>query len=349
VSGQRLAVEAAKMVEAVNQIGGAAKLTDKELAHLSSTLQEVTQKAQRMGEDVPPSFAKMTAEIAKLPKEIDGTAEATDKATLSFGKLVGGLITAEAIIGTVKTAWSSYTKLISGSIDSFAAQESAQRRVQAALIAQGNATPEVIKQYGDMASTFQRTTVFADELVMEMQALLTQVGNVMPDQMEGALKAATDLASGLGIDLRTATLLLGKAFEGETGTLKRYGIVIDEAKLKTEGASAVMNAIQQKFGGQAQSEVDTYAGQIQQLGNAWDDLKERLGEFIATSDDTKTVLNALNVILKDLATSAGPATTAVGKLWDVWSKYIEIGQTITPGVSQFWARRQRSRQGSSEA
>jgi hypothetical protein len=336
VNGDRLVAEAGKMVSAVQSIGGVSKLTDAEMKRLASTLDQATEKMQRMGQDVPASFVSMREEIRSLTPVTEDVAKSVDKAEFSFGKLVAGLVTAQAIIGTVKSVWSSWTDLIKGSINAFAEQESAQRRMQAALIAQGTVAPQVIKQYNQLASTFQNTTVFADELVMEMQALLVQIGDVMPSQMDGALTAATNLASGLGIDLRTATMLVGKAFEGETGTLKRYGIVIDETKLKTQGVTAVLDAIQQKFGGQAQAEADTYAGKIKQLGNAWGDLKEQLGEFVASNEDTRVLLSALNAIIRDMTNNAGPATTALGKLWDVWSKYIQIGQTITPGVSAFW-------------
>ena len=106
---------------------------------------------------------------------------------------------------------------------------------------------------------------------------------VGPEQMERALQAVLDLSVGLGGDLQTSALLVGKAFAGETGELKRYGIVIDQAKLKTEGASAVLDAIQEKFGGQALAEIETYQGRIKQLGNTWGDLKEVLGATVTTN------------------------------------------------------------------
>jgi hypothetical protein len=115
-----------------------------------------------------------------------------------------------------------------------------------------------------------------------MEALLVQVGDVMPSKMEGALKASTDLASGLGVDLQTATTLVAKAAAGHTEALGKYGITVSKSALETEGFSAVLDGINRQFGGQAAAAVDTYAGRLEQMSNSWSNVKEAVGKFIVT-------------------------------------------------------------------
>lgn len=321
-SGQKLLDEADRMVQAIEKVGGVSKLTQAEIGQLSGVIGQLNEKFKVLGKEVPPHIALIERELKQLDSTQKTANTTTTGFTATFGKMVASMVTAQAVISTVRGLWSSYVGLIQGSIESFANAEAAQTKLVAALKAQGTATPEVIKQQSDLAAQFQRTTVYADDLLMEMQGLLVQVGNVMPNQMQSALKAATDLASGLGIDLRTATMLVGKAFEGETGTLKRYGIVIDETKLKTEGVTAVLDAIQQKFGGQAQAEVATYAGQIKQLANNWDDLKERIGAIVVQSDEVKVLLSSLNSLLKAMAGESEGAASGIGKLWSAWDLFI---------------------------
>jgi hypothetical protein len=304
LSGRKLVQDATLAAAAVDKIGGVTKLTATELQRLGAQANDAIAKLQAIGKDVPPGIQKIATAakqaedaLAKIKADnLQKVAAAAKQAEDAMAKAAKpgmfsdltsqvkatalGFVSATAIIGAAKAAFGALTEFVSSSVAAYAAQESAVKRMTTALQTQGTATPQVIGQFKDMASQFQNTTVYADELVNEMQALLVQVGNVMPSQMKGALKAATDLASGLGIDLRTATMLVGKAFEGETGTLKRYGIVIDEAKLKTEGVTAVMDAIQSKFGGQAQSEIETYAGKVKQLANAWDEVKEAVGRNV---------------------------------------------------------------------
>jgi hypothetical protein len=138
----------------------------------------------------------------------------------------------------------------------------------------------------DLAASFQKTTTYSDDLISEMQALLFEVGQVAPHAMQGALQASTDLAAGLGIDLETATQAVAKAFAGNTDALKKYGITVDEATLKSEGMSAVLDEINQRFGGQAAAATETYSGKIKQLANEWDNLKEAVGGFIVQQPAT---------------------------------------------------------------
>ena len=125
-----------------------------------------------------------------------------------------------------------------------------------------------------------------------MQALLVQVGDVGPDKMRQALTAAQDLAVGLDVDLKTATLLVGKAFAGDVSTLSRYGIKLTEVEKQGDLAAAVLAKVQAKFGGQAAAEAQTFAGVIEQIGNAWGDVKEKIGEWLTQSSGLLTPMLA---------------------------------------------------------
>jgi hypothetical protein len=301
--------------KAVEAIGGVSKLTAVEQGKVNSIVGEATAKYAALGREAPAALTALAA--ATKPASVE-----TSKLSGFMGDLGDqvkasalGFISAQAVLGLVGGAFRSLSAFVGESVKAYAEQESALKKVTTALEAQGQATPAVVKSYQDMASQFQKTTVNSDELISEMQALLVQVGDVMPQDMQKALTAATDLSSGLGIDLRTATLLVGKAFEGETGTLKRYGIVIDEAKLKTEGASAVLDAIQQKFGGQAQAEIETYAGKVKQLANSWNEVQEAVGKQIVTDPVIIELLHQVKGSIDDTSAAADNGGHFVTEWW----------------------------------
>jgi hypothetical protein len=137
----------------------------------------------------------------------------------------------------------------------------------------------VLDQYARLGKAIQATTEFTDDMVSESQKTLTQFG-VYPSKMEPAIRASADLAAGLGIDLKQATQLVGKAFAGETGTLSRFGVIVDDVALKTRGADAVLEAIQRQFGGAAAANLEAYSGKVTQIGNAWADVKESVGGML---------------------------------------------------------------------
>src|SRR3990172_3857355 len=204
-----------------------------------------------------------------------------------------GFVAAHATMATVRAAWRALTEVVGGSIRAD--------------------PPQLSRHYQDLAASFQKTTVFGDELLLEMTALLTQIGNVGPRQMRAALQASTDLAAGLGIDLRAATVLVGKAFAGETGSLSRYGIVVNEADRKVRGVTAVLDALHDKFGGQAQAAIQGYTGRTQQLANTWGDVKEQIGEAIVTLPLFEASLRALH----DATQRSADDTTKLSRAWDL--------------------------------
>jgi hypothetical protein len=163
VSGQRLVVEAARMVEAVERIGGASKLTDKELARLSSTLQDVTQKAQRMGETVPPSIAKMSAEIAKLPKPTEAAVGGFSKLSGILGKL-GPILPVASIAGAAT-----------------------------ALISMGKSALESAGKINDLAGK----TGLSTDAIQRMQAVANQTGTTVEAFTNATFKLGVNISEGL--------------------------------------------------------------------------------------------------------------------------------------------------------
>jgi hypothetical protein len=307
-SGQRLVREATLMSQAVERVGGVSKLTESEIRRVANTTEAAVEKMRLMGTEPPAALKKVADESAKAAKELDKVDDAAKKSGLSFKQLVAGVFTAQAAYAALASAGRAALGFVSDSIDEYAQAEKAQRQLTAALTAQGTALPSVIAQYRELGAAFQRTTVYSDDLIAEMQALLVQVGDAMPSEMDEALKAATNLASGLGIDLRTATLAVGKAMAGEAGSLKRYGIAIDEAKLSAEGAAAIFGEINKQFGGQAQAQAESYAGRIEQAANAWSDYKESIGQAILSSPIVIRFLSDATENLEKLNDANGEAT-----------------------------------------
>lgn len=112
ISGQKVAVEAAKMAEAVKRLGGEGgtaagllKLTDDELSRFTTTMLAATDKAERLGEELPASLSDVNAELAKLPKSTAATATGFASVTSAMGQMAGaftaGALLTRAVDGIV--------------------------------------------------------------------------------------------------------------------------------------------------------------------------------------------------------------------------------------------------------
>ena len=206
--------------------------------------------------------------------------ELKDMASAGIAKVNGALSSLTAVAAGVAA---SMAVLFAGMMKALAAygeQESAISKLNNALSNQGIKSQAVTKDLIAFADQMQNTTVYADEVVLSAMALGVSFG-LTGDKLKQATVAASNLASFMGTDLRQAMLLVGKAAAGETGTLSRLGIVIADNIPKSERYEAVIAKLNERFGGAASRETETYAGKMKQLGNSFDELWEIVGGFLA--------------------------------------------------------------------
>jgi len=155
-------------------------------------------------------------------------------------------------------------------------QESAEMKLAVAMGNAGTYTRENFRAMKEYAAQLQQVTKYGDEATLAMMANLQTYG-MSTGELKAATVAAMDLAAAKGIDLKAASELVGKAFVGETGTLSRYGIVLEDGIEKSDKFQAVLKLIQERFGGTARAELETYGGQWKQIANWWGDIMEKVG------------------------------------------------------------------------
>lgn len=165
------------------------------------------------------------------------------------------------------------------SLKAYAEEEAAINKLETALKNQGLEVASTSRQLQAYAAELQKTTTFEDDLIIETQAMLTTFG-LTGKTLNQATAAALDLSKGLGIDLKTATMLMGKAAVGETSTLSRFGLKIDENVPKSERLAEVLDKVNSRFGGSAQAALTTVTGKLENMTNRISDLKERIGSAL---------------------------------------------------------------------
>jgi hypothetical protein len=252
--------------------------------------------------------------LAKLPEAAGAGTTAFSGLSEQIAATFTGMVSADAVVGAVSESFHVLTEFVNESVAAYSKQEDASNKLVAALRQHGLATPEVISQYNALSTTFQNTTKYADEDIQAMESLLTLVGNVMPSQMQAALQASTNLASGLGITLEQATMLVAKAAEGHTTALGRYGVTVDAADVKSRGLAAVLDVINDKFGGQAAAAIETYSGKVAQAANAWDNVKEALGKVILEDPLVVNMINNMVTATKNADQAASDARPTLAGL-----------------------------------
>lgn len=264
--------------------------------------------------------------------------DAFQKETTSLGKLVAGSAIgnsiAQSIIGGFTSAFRGISNLISTSISEAAQSESNINRLNNALATTGQFSQAASQSLIDYASALQSTTTFSDDAILSTQSLLIQIGRLGVEEVPRATQATLDLAAALRIDLDSAARLVGKAAEGNVDAFKRYGVEIQKGATDAQTFANVLTALEQRFGGSAQREVNTFAGANAQLSNTFSDLLEELGKLITQSP---TVIAFIKTISTGIASLAQTIQASLGGR-DLFGSLLDGFFAVGNAILQFVVR-----------
>jgi hypothetical protein len=133
-----------------------------------------------------------------------------------------------------------------------------------------------------------------------------------------------DLARGKGIDLAAAADLVGKAYSGQVGALRRAGLAIDANATSTEALAA----IQEAFGGQAEAFAETTEGSMLAAQIALDEVVEDIGRELLP------IMKDLADFIKD---DIVPGIRAMGDAMGFVDEQLKNWEeTLNPGGDNWW-------------
>jgi hypothetical protein len=210
--------------------------------------------------------------LKKGKKEVS----AFEKQVKSFAKVFAAAFSGRALINFSKNA-----------VKAFAADEKAAKSLEVQLRNTGFAfsAPGVEQYISRLQGLYG---VLDDELRPAFQQLLTATGSITKSQ--DALQTALNVSAATGRSLSEVSAALTRGFSGNTTGLSRLGAGISKATLKTGDMNKIMEELNAKFAGQAQARLTTYAGKMDLLKVASENVKEEIG---------KGILGALDALGKD--------------------------------------------------
>ena len=197
-------------------------------------------------------------------------------------KPVSVKITAEHALATirdVKIAVDGVVSVVSGlvrSMNSLLDASLGQRQsFKLASIAFGEAASEM----SNFASSMQAVTNFEDDQLLALMSKLSQTFKLNKDEIQQLVPLLLDFTEAnkaTGMSLESAFDLMGRALNGHTEMLGRYGIELDDTRLKTEGVSYLVEKLGEDYGGTSIALADLRL----QNANAWGDIQETVGDML---------------------------------------------------------------------
>lgn len=220
------------------------------------------------------------------------------------------------------------------SVHAFAEAEAASRELSRALQVQGLATEQVTietangetqvvsitEAYKAYAEQVQELTGIDDDAIIKAQALAQGYLGQTKVTKELTL-AIADLSTKYGGDLNAAAEAIGRTIGTQTNAFARQGLVLSDTATKAERTAAVLDFVNSKFKGAAES-ANEGLGSVKGLATAFGNLQEAIGArfapiitaaissltklFKAISDNPELVNLSVSLI------AAGAAVTALG-------------------------------------
>lgn len=198
---------------------------------------------------------------------------------------------------TGKTLTTSLTLPIlafgAASIKAFDEQEKAIGQVEAGLKSTGMAAGFTSEQLQKMAAELQKVSLFGDEDILKnATAQLLTFTNITGEQFAKTQEIALDLATRLDGDLKSASIMLGKALNdpvANLSALSRAGIQFSEDQktlIKSlvetgnlaEAQTIILEELERQYGGSAEAARDAGLGGVEALKNQFMDLTEQIGQ-----------------------------------------------------------------------
>lgn len=279
----------------------------------------------------------------------------------NVGKAMGSLqrtagTAFKVIAGAALAAASAITAFATAAIVGAIADEKATARLNATLRARGLLTEKNTKAIEEAIAAGQRLA-FTDDDVRTSIETATQFTGKFSKALQ-IQRVAQDLAVAKGIDLATATQIVGKAFIGNGKALKAYGIeltktstvtsqvekvterngsfLVDQVKTTTKAVKgqAALNLITEKFGGIANEVAGTTAVKLEAAFIRFNESMESFGaKFLPIVNEGLTfltekalpafegLLDTVGPILTDIVDNyVRPLVDSVGSLFDLFAE-----------------------------
>jgi len=258
---------------------------------------EVGNKLIAENNKVNSSMGQMKSSFTQTQAAANGYTTAVSTATKTTADAVpknNSLMTSVKGVVGAYLGWQGIrmaTQFLRASAQEAVTADQAFARLGAVLHATGKDSEMSAAGLDKMAKQLQKTTIYEDDAIIAAQSMLLEFDNLGADVLPRATKAILDLGTRTG-DLNGATLMIGKALQGEEGSLtalRRTGIVFNDEQQKMitnlletgragEAAAIILGKVESRVGGAAEAMANTPSGKYIQALNDMKNAQEDLGK-----------------------------------------------------------------------
>lgn len=241
--------------------------------------------------DIRTMKLNLLADVSQFGQSLNKADKDTQTLSGKIGKYSKQMAKAFAVAGVAAAAYA--VKIGIDGVKAAVEDEASQIQLAKALQNTTNATDKQIASTEEWITKQQLSYGISDlKLRPALANLARATGDV--EKAQKLTNLAMDISAATGKDLETVSLTLGKAYNGNIGSLTKLGIPLDENIKKSGDFLLVQDELTKLFGGAAQANTKTYAGQLAIVTERFDEMKESIGVKILPI--MKSLLEQVNLV-----------------------------------------------------
>ncbi len=269
------------------------------------------------------TIGSLLIKLGMDPKEADMAIRKFEKNLRESGKRM------ESIGRTMSIGFTA--PFILGMRQAIKAYDEEAKVVKTLEVALGRTSTALLAQ----AAAIQKTTVYADDAVIKVQAYAAALGH-SEAQVGKMTTAAVGLAAGLGIGLDQAMSMLHKSTLGASKGLGQLVPGVKELTKEQLKSGAAIDMVTAKFSGYAEAMAKTGTGPLEQFKNRFGDLMEQFGKaalpllnkIIEKFDKLTAWFEKLSPATKEMVVEFGAFLALAGPVMMFTGKIISLTQSV---------------------
>lgn len=301
-------------------------------------------------------FTTPLQNATKNVKTMDRELKKAGNSIKAFGNKVKNSVKALAKWGAIGLgAFTAFaTVFAKQSIDAAKVQLKVEKMLETTMKRTSNASKEQIQAIKDEASALQNVGIIGDEVALAGANQLAIYG-LKSEEIKKLMPNINDMIAkekgfnGTQEDAVAMAEVIGKAMEGKTKGLLKYGVALTtseekmfKAMKKEERLEFIRNKLNKSIGGTNEALRQTDEGKIVAMNNAWGDMKEELGkklipyiaQFSAWFETKIPLIQSLILGIADkIQELVTKATPYIDKLKEIFGKIFE---KIKPAIFEAW-------------
>ena len=266
--------------------------------------------------------AKVTADTSDFNSKMTGVNAQLQQTTGSLGNLITGVALGTAAWALFQRGVAMVENQIKASIDAFAQDETAVARLQTASQKGGIQWKDMAKVMDTEVANALKNTTFSMDEVVNVMAKMTTMG-ITGAKAHETLAAAEDAAAARGMDLNEVITNVIRGAAGYTRGLIMLGLNVESVKKATDKEAEITRQLTDLYGGAAQAQANTYAGQVKRLKNNFDEMRTTVAA---------QVIPILNDVVKQMFGFTNEVNTNV----DAQTKLQEAVYKVVSGFKVFY-------------